>query len=214
VAALPELARARALVLDVRENDGGNSNEGYRVLAALADRPFATSGWTTRQYRPAFRSWGRREGRHVAAPDTVAPGAGLPPGAPRFAGPVVVLTSPRTYSAAEDFLAAFRGLRRGRVVGEATGGSTGNPVAFALPGGGFARVCSKHDVGPDGTEFVGVGLRPDVAVPATVADLRAGRDAALAAAVAALATREPGAPSGGGRGIDGGRSDRPRSFLR
>lgn len=189
VAALPELARARALVLDVRENDGGNSNEGYRVLAALAERPFATSRWTTRDYRPAFRSWGRREGRYVAAPDTVPPGAGLPRGAPRFAGPVVVLTGPRTYSAAEDFVAAFRGMRRGRVVGEATGGSTGNPVAFPLPGGGWARVCSKHDVAPDGTEFVGVGFKPDVLVPATLAELRGGRDAALAAAAALLAPR-------------------------
>lgn len=78
-------------------------------------------------------------------------------------------------------MAAFRAIRRGPVVGEATGGSTGNPLAFPLPGGGWARVCSKHDVGPDGTEFVGVGLRPDVAVPATAADVRAGRDAALAA---------------------------------
>lgn len=189
VEALSDLARARALVLDVRENDGGNSNEGFRVLAALAERPFATSTWSTRQYRPAFRSWGRRESRYVASADTVSPGAGLPTGVPRFTGPVAVLTSARTYSAAEDFVAAFRGMQRGWVVGETTGGSTGNPVAFQLPGGGWARVCSKHDVAPDGTEFVGVGLRPDIAVPATLADLRTGHDAALAAAVAALSPR-------------------------
>lgn len=41
---------------------------------------------------------------------------------------VVVLTSPRTYSAAEDFASAFDVMRRGLIVGEPTGGSTGQPL--------------------------------------------------------------------------------------
>ena len=47
----------------------------------------------------------------------------------------------------------------------------------------FATVCSKRDTYPDGTEFVGVGVAPDREVAMTVADLRAGRDPVLEAAL-------------------------------
>ena len=94
------------------------------------------------------------------------------------------MTSPRTFSAAEDFCLAFDFLKRGTIIGEPTGGSTGQPLFFKLPGGGSARVCTKHDVYPDGKEFVGVGVQPNKLVVPTIADLRANRDTVLEAALA------------------------------
>ena len=176
-----EISRARGLVIDVRENGGGNSSEGYKILSMLADRPFEGSRWRTREYAPAFRAWGRPEGVHAEAASTMPPD-----GARHYAGPVLMLTSARTYSAAEDFVVAFDAMRRGRIVGEPTGGSTGQPLIFDLPGGGTARVCTKRDAYPDGREFVGVGIQPQVRAAPTVADLRAGRDTVLDAAVALL----------------------------
>lgn len=58
---------------------------------------------------------------------------------------MIVLTSARTYSAAEDFVVAFDAMKRGTIVGEPTGGSTGQPLLFVLPGGGTGRVCTKRD---------------------------------------------------------------------
>jgi C-terminal processing protease CtpA/Prc len=183
-AAFPEITKADALVIDVRENGGGNSNVGYRVLACLTSTGFVGSTWETRVYRPTLRAWGRRESRYVGEPDAIpANGTHL------FTKPVVVLTSPRTYSAAEDFVVAFRAMKRGLLVGEATGGSTGQPLVFALPGGGGARICTKHDRFPDGAEFVGKGVEPDRAVAPTVEDLRAGRDTVLEAALKLLVSR-------------------------
>jgi len=104
-----------------------------------------------------------------------------------YAGPVALLTGAQTYSAAEDFTAMFRMMKRGVVVGEATGGSTGQPLFFELPVGGKARICVKRDVYPDGTSFVGKGIAPDVEVQQTVAGLRAGRDPVLERALAGLA---------------------------
>ncbi|MBK6316127.1 MAG: hypothetical protein IPF53_18005 [Blastocatellia bacterium] len=181
-AAFPEIAKADAIVFDVRENGGGNSGVGYRVLACLSDAKFLGSRWATREYRPTYRAWGRREGRFEGSPDSVAPNTKL-----LFTKPVVVLASARTYSAAEDFLVAFRGMKRGLIIGEPTGGSTGQPLMFPLPGGGGARICTKADSGPDGTEFVGVGVVPNRVVRRTVKDVRAGRDAVLEAAVATVA---------------------------
>jgi carboxyl-terminal processing protease len=181
-AAFAEIARADALILDLRENGGGNSGVGYRILAQLTDKPFKVSAWRTRNYRPAFRAWGVGESSYgVDAPL-------LPPsGARVYRKPVVLLTSPRTFSAAEDFAVAFDVMDRGPIVGEATGGSTGQPLNFDLPGGGGARVCTKRDTYPDGRPFVGVGVQPDHPVQPTVADVRAGRDTVLEAALRLLA---------------------------
>jgi C-terminal processing protease CtpA/Prc len=183
-AAFAEIAKADALVIDVRENGGGNGEVGYRVLTFLADNAFYTSKWETRNYQPVFRAWGKRETRFSGTADKISPN-----GKQRFAKPVVVLTSPRTYSAAEDFTGAFRAMKRGKVVGEVTGGSSGMPLLFPLPGGGGAYVCTKHDALADGTEFVGVGIIPDVVVSPTVADLRAHRDVVLDAALQQIAKK-------------------------
>jgi C-terminal processing protease CtpA/Prc len=180
-AAFAEIAKARALILDVRENGGGNGSVGQRILATIAEKPFPTSKWRTREYRPAFRAWGEAEGSHVGPPTSIAPNAKL-----HFAGPVLVLTSPRTYSAAEDFALSFDLMQRGRIVGQPSGGSTGQPLLLKLPGGGGARICTKRDSYPDGREFVGVGIQPQVVVEPRVDDFRAGRDTVLDAALKLL----------------------------
>lgn len=87
---------------------------------------------------------------------------------------MIILTSSRTFSAAEDFVAAFKSLKRGLVVGEATGGSTGQPLLINLPGNGSARICTKRDQFADGDDFVGKGVLPDKEVKPTVGDFRKG----------------------------------------
>jgi carboxyl-terminal processing protease len=100
-----------------------------------------------------------------------------------FHKPVVVLVGNMTFSAAEDFVVAFDLMKRGKLIGEPTGGSTGQPYSFKLPGGLSARVCMKRDTYPDGKEFVGVGVQPDILVVPTIADIRDGRDVALSKAI-------------------------------
>lgn len=174
-----EISQAAGLVIDLRNNGGGNSNIGWGILAQMVDEPFPTSQWRTRLYRPSFRAWSRPEAWawHEEADDAFDPH-----GEHFYTGPVAVLSGPRTYSAAEDFLAAFRQADRGPIIGQPSGGSTGQPLLFRLPGGGSARVCTKRDRFADGTEFVGVGVIPDILVQDTVADLRAGQDAVAARA--------------------------------
>lgn len=176
-----DIAKADAIVFDLRDNGGGSSNVGYRILATLADKPFLTSAWRTRDYRPAFRAWEQGESSYRGRPEEIAPDT-----ARHYAKPVLVLTSARTYSAAEDFLVAFDTMQRGRIVGEPTGGSTGQPLVVALPGGMSVRICTKRDAYPDGREFVGVGIKPQVLVRPSVADYRVGRDTVLDAATQLL----------------------------
>lgn len=181
LAAFDQIASSAALIIDLRNNGGGNSSEGYRVLATLTDKPFATSKWSTRQYLPTYRAWQR------PMPDFDGQaGERQPDGKRHYRGPVAVLTSSATYSAAEDFMVAYEGMRRGPIVGGATGGSTGQPLVVQLPGGGMARICTKADTYPDGRAWVGHGIQPTVKAAPTVADLRRGRDTVLEAALAAL----------------------------
>ncbi len=77
-------------------------------------------------------------------------------------------------------------MKRGLIVGEATGGSTGQPLVFKLPGGGSARICVKRDTYPDGHAFVGKGIPPGIEVKITVADIRAGKDPVFERAVREL----------------------------
>lgn len=188
-----EISKADALVLDLRENMGGSSIIGYKILSFLIDTPFKQSKWLTREYHPAFRAWGRTE---KAFGDANAfeynleavkklRGENTQP----FLKPVVVLSSPRTFSAAEDFLVAFKPLKRGLIIGEPSGGSTGQPLVISLPGGGIARICSKRDTFPDGTDFVGIGVIPDVLTQPKFSDFIENKDSVLERALMEL-TRE------------------------
>ena len=102
-----------------------------------------------------------------------------PSGKMFYMKPVIVLISARTFSAAEDFVVAYSLMKRGKLVGQTTGGSTGQPLSFDLPGGGMARVCSKDDYFPDGRKFVGIGIAPDIYIGKTINDLYNNTDAAL-----------------------------------
>jgi C-terminal processing protease CtpA/Prc len=180
---MEELRTARGLVIDIRNNGGGSS--GWWVMGYLVDE-YEVPVWATRDYRPVFRAWGRPQTWYRSRP-TSRPGLEADR---RFDGPVVLLTSTRTFSAAEDFAATFKWSQRGKIVGGATGGSTGQPLGFRLPGGGSAQICSKRDTYPDGSEFVGSGVQPDVEVHPTVEGIRSGKDEVLEAALAELAEEE------------------------
>jgi carboxyl-terminal processing protease len=175
------LSGASAIIFDVRNNGGGNTHVGYNILRCLTRDTMQGSSWYTRNYLPTYRAWGNIEGRFGGSS-----GNWTPDEKHYYGKPVIVLTSPRTFSAAEDFAVAFDALDRGLIIGEPTGGSTGQPLQFSLPGGGFGRVCSKHDAYPDGKEFIGLGVQPDIVVKPRLADLRKGSDTVLEAALAEL----------------------------
>jgi C-terminal processing protease CtpA/Prc len=179
---LPETRTAKALILDLRSNGGGSSNIGWALLSTLIDKPTEGARTRMRRYIPTERAWGMNQVQFVTDPPSrIEPDQG-----PRFTGPVIVLTSGATYSAAEDFLIAFQSSGRGRIVGEASGGSTGQPLPISLPGGGSARICTKQDLTPDGKKWVGVGIRPHIEVKPSWADFVQGRDTVLEAALKLL----------------------------
>jgi len=165
-----EISKTKGLIIDIRYNGGGSGGIGFDILKRLTDKPFSDSQSKRLQYtsmpnaEPLWENLGN---------DTYRPYGKI-----FYDKPVIVLIGPRTFSAAEDFTVAFDYMKRGKLIGMPTGGSTGQPVPFSLPGGGSARVCGKHDSYPDGKEFVGVGIMPDITVKPTIKDIQNGKDAA------------------------------------
>lgn len=178
------LANLRGMIIDVRRNGGGNSAYGDAIIARLIDRPLAQFAAQLRQrISGSGEFWLRSEGGTVD-----------PRGEDPFLGPVVVLMSRHTASAAEDFVAVLHGNERAVVVGERSCGSTGQPIFIDLPGGGSARICAKKSFYPDGRRFVGVGIIPDVEVHFGQEDVAAERDAVLEKGLEVLRRKMSGDP--------------------
>jgi carboxyl-terminal processing protease len=169
--------QAKAWILDLRGNGGGNSSIGYQILGHFLTAAAQGEAWRTRLYNPTLRAWGQPQSWYEGSPDAIELADG-----PRYGGPVYVLTGPSTCSAAEDFLIPLKEHKRATLVGEPTCGSSGQPLFFSIYGADV-RVCTKWDRFPDGTEFVGVGVLPDVASERTREDVATGRDAVLEAAI-------------------------------
>jgi hypothetical protein len=192
----PELHRASGVIIDVRRNSGGSSGIPRRITARhLTNDTLTGARWRTRISNAAHRAWGRWETEyepfyngnawHEAEPVLVIPDTSLP----KLNVPIVVLIGRNTGSAAEDFLVWLGGMENVTLVGEPTAGSTGQPLFIDLPGGGSVRILSKHDTYPDGREFLGVGVQPDVFVARTVEDVIDERDAMLERALEVLRDR-------------------------
>lgn len=195
VATLPELSRAKALVVDVRKNGRGSTNFGYDIAAHLTNDTLPTSAWRTREQVSVYKEWGKSRDEYAdyARMDAWYDGGTHGPLAPadgiRVIVPTVVLQEHATFSAAEDFLVAVDGIPHVTTVGRPSGGSTGQPLVVQLPGGGRVNICVKRDSYPDGREFVGYGVQPDVVVETTVAEVQAGRDPVLERALEILRSK-------------------------
>ncbi|NIN11713.1 MAG: hypothetical protein GTO61_10000 [Gemmatimonadales bacterium] len=163
-----------ALIIDLRENGGGDGRIGWTILGYFTDSPLTYQQWFSREYRPIWRAWGRPERVYRESPGT------WPADGTRFySKPVAILTRSRTASMAENFCVGFRIMNRGLIIGEATAGSSGTPLFFTLPGGGRGQVVTTRGQYPDGREYIGVGVAPDIELTPTIEDVRGGRDPVL-----------------------------------
>ena len=171
--------RHRGVILDLRETTATPERDyGSDVLSRLIDRPFLSARRRTPQYSLDSVTW------LSAPPDTIWPPARSERLA--YSGPVVLLASRRTAGAAEDFMVPFRAGGRGPIIGETTAGSAGPTAVLPLAAGWRIRLTIARETFPDGKEFVGTGIVPDISVDVRVGDVLAGRDAALERARAYL----------------------------
>ena len=161
-----DLAGASQILLESPEEQAREIAAGLYTRAQMEDARKRMAGTYTRSYLDHFG----KEGQQAL-----------------FSGPCAVLTSRRTVSAAEDFLAMLRSNHRAAVIGAPTCGTTGTPMLLKLRCGGSARICSVGYQLLDGTAFLGLGIQPDIPIEPTPEDILTGKDPVLDAAVSQLA---------------------------
>ena len=168
--ALTAMSGATSLIIDVRDNGGGSA-----ALAAEIAGRFASSATTYARVRyrngPAHSDFGALIDRAVV------------PSGRRFSGNVYVLTNRRSLSASEDFVLAMRAAARATIVGDPTGGASGSPIVRELPNGWTYQYPEWIEYTLDNRTYEDIGLAPDVAVAATIADVQRSVDAQLARAL-------------------------------
>ncbi|MGH8019113.1 MAG: S41 family peptidase [Opitutaceae bacterium] len=145
------------LVIDVRGNEGGAEATARRFASHLLREQTIYARHRFRDRR-APDGWGRWRNR------VIAPAAPSGDGARRFEGQVVVLFGPRSLSATESFLLMMRHGARAVLIGETSGGSSGNPKPFDLGNGVVAYIPMWEIRCPDGSLLEGRGVAPDLGV--------------------------------------------------
>jgi len=150
---MSEAADARAIIIDLRRNGGGTPGLVALISSYLFD-----------DERVHLNSlyWRPTDTTQDFYTDPSVDGA-------RFGGtkPVFVLTSGRTFSAAEEFTYNLQTRKRATVVGETTGGGAHPGGVVRLPHGLSVFVPSGRAINPiTGTNWEGTGITPDVPVPA------------------------------------------------
>ncbi len=172
---LPKIKNSKGLIIDIRENGGGRSSFAFEITGRLINKPLPNGLWRSRKYIPFFRAWGEQEEWYVGNHDPEP----IPLVENPFLGPIVILTGPATGSASQAFIIPFKAGGRAILVGEKTAGDTGMPLDVPLPGGAHAYVITTESMYPDGTEYDGIGVIPDVEVINRQQDIAAGRDRVL-----------------------------------
>lgn len=149
--AMDQLDGCRAMIVDLRENRGGGDALALLASYFLPNRVLLNSLVFRKQ--PSIETW--------AGPSTRMAFTRIP---------LYVLVSGRTFSAGEAFAYGLQQRGRAMLVGETTKGGA-NPNRFFPVGHGIDLSLSVgRTVNPvSGTNWEGVGIAPDVAVPASQA---------------------------------------------
>jgi carboxyl-terminal processing protease len=172
---LAQLTPDTDVVIDLRGNPGGRLTEADAVLSCFLPRDRAWATRTTRAGRAVTLKTGG------ACGDLASPAV----------NDVAVLVDGNSRSAAELTPAALQEAGRAVVVGELTAGAVLISQETPLPDGGSLSLSRADFVTSGGVRLEKRGVTPDLAASAAPGDRRAGRDQALAVAIAALAQPKP-----------------------
>lgn len=163
-AALAFVINCDALIFDLRHNGGGTRHINQFISSYLFDKALHLGGMYNRLTDDTTQWWtfdkipGKRFGPDV---------------------PVYILTSSMTFSAAEGFAYWLKDLKRVTIVGETTGGGAHPVHERAVNDRFWMRVPFARAISPvSKTDWEGVGVIPDIKVPASQALEAARQDAA------------------------------------
>jgi carboxyl-terminal processing protease len=173
--AMAEVRQCDGIVLDLRGNLGG--------VAAMV---MGTSGWFLDSEVPlGIMKTRGSELRFISIPHRVSSaGETLKP----YAGPLAILVDHHSASTSEIFAAGLQEMGRARLFGDTTAGQALPATFLRLPNRDMLMFVVGDFTSARGVRIEGRGAIPDEVIPLARADLLAGRDAAMDAALRWLST--------------------------
>jgi hypothetical protein len=158
VAAMNFLAHCDAVIVDLRQNGGGDPAQIQLISSYFFEEPVHLNDLYARATDRTENYWT------------------LPyvPGARAAKADLYVLTSARTFSGAEEFSYNLQNLKRATIIGETTGGGAHPTNAMIVQHDYILRVPFARAINPvSKTNWEGTGVTPDIAIPAAEAFDRA-----------------------------------------
>lgn len=168
------LSAAQGLIIDVRDNGGGNLTNVEKLVARFITEPTIV-GYISHKTGPGHDEFSEPRAIIYNPADL---------GRIRWAKPIIVLANRSTFSAANNFVSVMKLLPGVRVVGAITGGGSGVPFSSEIPCGWSVRfsACSMLDAERVSTEQ-GVAPTEGCAVDMNPMDALAGKDTILEFAI-------------------------------
>lgn len=165
------LYKSKGLIIDIRDNGGGNLTNIKTLVSRLIDHK-VSGGFIRHKTGPGHEDFSEPFEITYEPCDTMR--------VSYLGKPVAVLTNRSCFSAANDFVSVMKTIPNVRIIGARTGGGGGLPFNSEMPNGWSVRFSACPMTSPDGnmTEF-GIDPSPGFEVHAPDSILIQGNDPIL-----------------------------------
>lgn len=160
---LNRLAICDGLIIDVRNNGGGNLTTAQKLAARFTNQKTLV-GYMTHKTGKGHGDFSN------PYPVYIEPSNGI-----RWQKRAVVLTNRRSFSATNDFVNSMKQFPLITIVGDKTGGGSGLPFTSEIPCGWSIRFSASPMLDPQMNQ-IEFGINPDVKIDMTSEDMQKGKD--------------------------------------
>ena len=160
---LNRMAICNGIILDVRNNGGGNLVNVERIASRFFNER-ALVGYISHKVGPRHNDFSDLFPKYLDSSNSI-----------RYQKPIYILTNRGCYSATNEFASTMKYAHNATIVGDKTGGGGGFPFSSELPNGWSVRFSTSPTFNAE-KQHIEFGVEPDVRLDMTPSDINRMRD--------------------------------------